>query len=73
MVLLLGMLRAQGRAQLATLVGDAHVSSVQPTVNAGTLSNLNVGGAYTALMQFDLGTLPAGTRSAQIARATLTV
>ena len=59
--------------QQATLVGDAHVSSAQPTVNAGSLSNLNVGGGYTALVQFDLGTLPAGTTAAQISRATLRV
>ena len=59
--------------QQATLVGDAHVSSAQPTVNAGSLSNLNVGGGYTALVQFDLSTLPAGTTAAQISRATLRV
>jgi hypothetical protein len=60
-------------AQQATLVGDAHVSSTQPTVNAGSLSNLNVGGGYTALVQFDLGVVPVGTTAAQIARATLRV
>ncbi len=60
-------------AQQATLVGDAHVSSAQPTVNAGSLSNLNVGGGYTALVQFNLGVLPVGTTAAQIARATLRV
>ena len=59
--------------QQATLVGDAHVSSAQPGVNSGTLSNLNVGGGYTALVQFDLGMLPAGTTPSQIARATLRV
>ena len=59
--------------QEATLVGDAHVSSAQPGVNAGGLSNLNVGGGYTALVQFDLSMLPAGTTVAQIARATLRV
>ena len=59
--------------QQATLVGDAHVSSAQPGVNSGTLSNLNVGGGYTALVQFDLGMLPAGTTPAQIAKATLRV
>jgi len=59
--------------QDATLVGDAHVSSAQPTVNSGTLSNLNVGGGYTALVQFDLGVLPAGTTAGQITRATLQV
>ena len=55
----------------ATLVADAHVSTAQPDVNSGTLSNLNVGGGYTTLVQFDLGVLPAGTTAAQITRATL--
>ena len=55
----------------ATLVADAHVSSAQPDVNSGTLTNLNVGGGYTALIQFDLGVLPSGTTAAQITRATL--
>ncbi len=66
---------ASGRVwgQQATLVGDAHVSSAQPGVNSGALSNLNVGGGYTALVQFDLGMLPAGTTPAQIAQATLRV
>jgi hypothetical protein len=55
----------------ATLVADAHVSSARPAVNSGGISNLNVGGGYTALLQFDLSTLPAGTTSAQVSRATL--
>jgi collagen type VII alpha len=59
--------------QEATLVGDAHVSSAQPGVNSGSLSNLNVGAGYTALVQFDLGTLPVGTTPGQIAKATLRV
>jgi hypothetical protein len=59
--------------QQATLVSDAHVSSAQPAVNLGTLSNLNVGGGFTALLQFDLGPLPTGTTPAQIAKATLRV
>ncbi|HTC74836.1 MAG TPA: DNRLRE domain-containing protein, partial [Edaphobacter sp.] len=55
----------------ATLVADAHVNSALPTVNSGAISNLNVGGGYTALLQFDLSTLPAGTTAAQVSRATL--
>ena len=55
----------------ATLVADTHVSTAQPDVNSGTLTNLNVGGGYTTLIQFDLGILPAGTTAAQITRATL--
>ena len=55
----------------ATLVADAHVNSARPGVNSGAISNLNVGGGYTALLQFDLSTLPAGTTAAQVSRATL--
>ncbi len=40
-------------------------------MNSGAISNLNVGGGYTALLQFDLSTLPAGTTAAQVSRATL--
>lgn len=54
-----------------TLVADAHVNSALPSVNSGTISNLNVGAGYTSLLQFDLGVLPAGTTSAQISRAVL--
>ena len=55
----------------ATLVADAHVNSARPGVNSGTISNLNVGGGYTALLQFDLSMLPAGTTATQVSRATL--
>lgn len=55
----------------ATLVADAHVNTAQPQVNSGTISNLNVGGGYTALVQFDLSSLPAGTTAAQISKAVL--
>ena len=55
--------------QQATLVADAHVSSGEPAVNSGTISNLYVGSGYTALLQFDLSTLPAGTTAAQVSKA----
>ena len=55
----------------ATLAADAHVNSARPGVNSGAISNLNVGDGYTALLQFDLSTLPAGTTAAQVSRATL--
>src|ERR1700727_2851683 len=55
----------------ATLVADAHVNSARPTTNSGAISNLAVGNGYTALLQFDLSTLPAGTMAAQVSRATL--
>jgi hypothetical protein len=55
----------------ATLVADAHVNSALPGVNSGTISNLNVGAGYTALLQFDLSTLPVGTAAGQVSRAML--
>jgi hypothetical protein len=59
-------------AQVA-LIGDASVSAARPSTNFGSLANLYVSNGSTAFLQFDLGSLPAGTTSAQIARATLTV
>jgi hypothetical protein len=55
----------------ATVVGDASVSSAHPSTNYGRLSNLRVGGSGTALIQFDLSSLPAGTTAGQIGKATL--
>ncbi len=57
----------------ATLAADAHVNSAMPATNSGAISNLNVGGGYTALLQFDLSQLPVGTTSAQVSRAVLRV
>lgn len=59
------------QATQATLVADAHVNSALPTVNSGALSNLNVGGGYTVLLQFDLSALPDGTKAGQVSRALL--
>ena len=56
-----------------TLTGDAHVNSAHASINYGTLSNLYVGNGSTTFLQFDLSTLPTGTTSAQVSRATLTV
>jgi hypothetical protein len=61
------------RAAQATLAADAHVNSAMPTVNSGALSNLDVGGGYTTLLQFDLSLLPQGTTASQIQRAVLRV
>jgi hypothetical protein len=55
------------------LTGDAHVSMTRSTTNFGTLANLYVGNGNTALLQFDLSTLPAGLTASQISHATLTV
>ena len=57
----------------ATLVADTHVNVALPAMNSGAISNVNVGGGYTGLLQFDLSLLPAGTTSAQISRAVLRI
>ena len=67
----MGCVRAS--ATEATLIADAHVNSGRPAANSGGISNVNVGGGYTGLMQFDLGVVPAGTTTGQIARAVLRV
>ena len=55
----------------APLSADAHISSLQPAMNFGALPTLNVGNGSTALLQFDLSTLPAGTSAAKLVKATL--
>ncbi len=61
----------QAHATTATLIADAHISTAQPAVNFGTLTNLAVGNGFTSLIEFDLSPLPAGTTAAQISRVTL--
>ena len=62
---------AVSAASDAVLVGDAFVNSASPTLNFGALPNLNVIPGTTALLQFDLSSLPAGTTASQIANAKL--
>lgn len=64
---------ATAHATQAALTGDASVSTARPATNFGALSNLYVGNGNTALLQFDLSTLPAGITAGQISHATLTV
>ncbi|MBS1799730.1 MAG: DNRLRE domain-containing protein [Acidobacteria bacterium] len=76
LVLCLGLLSSgvyEASALDVTLSGDASVNSAHASVNYGALSNLYVGNGNIAFLQFDLKTLPAGTTSAQISRALLTV
>ncbi len=61
-------------AQNVPLTQDSYVNPGSAT-NFGSASTMNVGGpnGARALAQFDLSALPAGTTSAQIAKATLTL
>jgi len=74
-VVAMGLALATGAAQAtdATVTGDAYVNSVHPSTNYGGLSNLYVGNGGTALIQFDLSSLPAGTTASQIGKATIKV
>ena len=63
----------EARAQTGTLAADTAVTSVHPATNYGSLSNLYVSSTSTALLRFDLSTLPAGARAADVSRATLRV
>jgi hypothetical protein len=55
------------------LTGDTQVTPARATTNFGTLANLYVGNGNTALLQFDLSTLPSGLTAGQVSRATLTI
>ena len=74
-VLTLGLIASSASkpawAAQAVLAADAHVNSAMPAVNSGAISNLDVGGGYTTLLQFDLSLLPAGTIASQVSRAVL--
>jgi collagen type VII alpha len=73
-VVAVGALGAPGLAHAqVTLVADTHVDAARPAVNSGAISNINVGGGFTGLLQFDLSLLPAGTSASQVSRAVLRV
>ena len=54
------LLAFTARATDAPLLSDAHISSAHPSTNFGSLTNLAVGNGNTALIQFNLGSLPPG-------------
>ena len=66
---------APAAAVLARLTDDSHTSASAPTTNFGTSPTLLVQGPTPAVgrayLRFDLTTLPAGTRGADVARAVL--
>ena len=66
-----GLLPLSAGAVTAPALADAHTNSALPANNFGNLPTLNVGGTYLSLMQFDLASLPAGTSSGSVAKATL--
>ncbi len=55
----------------APVLADAYINSGAPGSNFGSGVSLNVSATNTALLQFDLSGLPAGTTSSNILKATL--
>lgn len=66
-----GLLPLSAGAVTAPTIADAHTNSALPASNFDNLPTLNVGGTYSSLMQFDFTSLPAGTASGSVAKATL--
>src|ERR1035441_9854003 len=62
-----------GQAATVTVAADAHISSSNATVNYGSAPVLSVGEGASALIAFDLSSLPAGLTASNIEKATLTV
>ena len=55
----------------APLSADTHISTALPTNNFGAVTTLNVGTGATALLRFDLNTLPAATAADKLVKASL--
>ena len=62
-----------GQAATVTVAADSYVSSSNATVNYGSAAVLSVGDGASALIAFDLSSLPAGLTASNIEKATLTV
>ena len=60
-------------AASANVSADTHVNATSPATNYGTATAINVGGGNTALLQFDLTSLPPGLAASNIAKATITM
>lgn len=73
MVTVLALAAGTSHATDAVVASDASVNGAYPTTNYGSLSNLYVGNGSTALIQFDLSSLPNGTTASQISKATLVI
>jgi hypothetical protein len=68
-----GWVGNRGARDIGVVAGDADVNSAHPATNYGSRSNLYVKGNGTALLQFDLSSLPAGIAAGQIGAASLKV
>jgi hypothetical protein len=69
--LLLALCAGAAQALDTPLAADTHVNTTLPANNFGSLPQLNIGGGATALLRFDLSTLPAGTTAAKLVKASL--
>jgi hypothetical protein len=72
-IMLAGFSPFAAHAVVAPLIADSFIASSFPTINYGTAVNLKVNGAIgtESLFRFDLSSLPPGTISSAVAKATL--
>jgi len=68
---LAGLAPLTAQAVNVPLAADTYVNPANPTTNFGLSPNLRAGANSTALLNFDLNTLPAGVTAGQISKATL--
>ncbi len=67
------LLASSGQAATIPVAADSHISSSAPSSNFGQATSLHVGSGASALIAFDLSSLPAGLTASSIAKATITV
>ncbi|MDC8771433.1 DNRLRE domain-containing protein [Roseateles albus] len=65
------LLGSEAQALEAPLAADSHISMAQPAANFGAQPTLNVGGGTSALLRFDLSTLPPAVTAAKLVKASL--
>jgi hypothetical protein len=70
---MLSLIPLAAQAATVTVSADTYVSSSNATVNYGSATALSVGEGVSALIAFDLSSLPAGLTASNIEKATLTV
>ena len=72
-ILLAALCAPAARAATANVSADTVISTALPTTNFGTRSNLPINATSTALLKFDLTSVPTGTASSLIGKAVLYV
>jgi len=72
-IMLAGFSPFSAHAVIAPVIADSYTASGSPTINFGTAVNLKANNTAKTLLRFDLSTLPPGTPSSQVTKATLVI